>query len=319
MHPLQLIKKMKEYIIKRVLLLVFLLCAVSSMIFFLIHFIPGDPVTSILGEGANIEEIQRIRRELNLHKSTWDQYLDFNKNLLNLSFGKSIYNDKKVICNILTYLPNTLYLAAVSMSLALLISFPLGAWAAFRENTPVDSFVTFISSAGLAIPNFFLGPLLIILFSLELGLLPVSGSEGLKYIVLPALTLGTSMSAFLTRIIRVSIGTELKKSYVVLARAKGLSETKIFLKHLLKNSMIPIVTTIGLQLGALLTGAIVTETIFSWEGIGFLLITSIKRRDYPMVQGLIVFITFIYLIVNLLVDLSYFILDPKIRHEIKNK
>jgi peptide/nickel transport system permease protein len=289
------------------------------MIFFLIHFIPGDPVTSILGEGANIEDIQRIRRELNLHKSIWDQYLDFNKNLLNLSFGKSIYNDKKVIHNILTYLPNTLYLAAVSMALALLISFPLGAWAAFRENTPVDSLVTFISSAGLAIPNFFLGPLLIILFSLKLGLLPVSGSEGLKYIVLPALTLGTSMSAFLTRIIRVSIGTELKKSYVVLARAKGLSETKIFLKHLLKNSMIPIVTTIGLQLGALLTGAIVTETIFSWEGIGFLLITSIKRRDYPMVQGLIVFITFIYLIVNLLVDLSYFILDPKIRYEIKKK
>ncbi len=310
---------MKEYIIKRVLLLFFLLCAVSTMIFFLIHFIPGDPVTSILGEGANIEDIQRIRRELNLHKSIWDQYLDFNKNLLNLSFGKSIYNDKKVIRNILTYLPNTLYLAAVSMALALLISFPLGAWAAFRENTPVDSLVTFISSAGLAIPNFFLGPLLIILFSLKLGLLPVSGSEGLKYIVLPALTLGTSMSAFLTRIIRVSIGTELKKSYVVLARAKGLSETKIFLKHLLKNSMIPIVTTIGLQLGALLTGAIVTETIFSWEGIGFLLITSIKRRDYPMVQGLIVFITFIYLIVNLLVDLSYFILDPKIRHEIKKK
>ena len=310
---------MKEYIIKRVLLLIFLLCAVSTMIFFLIHLIPGDPVTSILGEGANIEEIQRIRKELNLHKPIWNQYLDFNKNLLNLSFGKSIYNDKKVIHNILTYLPNTLYLAAASMALALLISFPLGAWAAFRENTPIDSLVTFTSSAGLAIPNFFLGPLLIILFSLELGLLPISGSEGFKYIVLPALTLGTSMSAFLTRIIRVSIGTELKKSYVVLARAKGLNETKIFLKHILKNALIPIVTTIGLQLGALLTGAIVTETIFSWEGIGLLLITSIKRRDYPMVQGLIVFITFVYLIVNLLVDLSYFIIDPKIRHEIKNK
>lgn len=310
---------MIKYIIKRILLLVFLLCAVSTMIFFLIHLIPGDPATIILGEGANIEDVQRTRRDLNLDKPLIDQYIDFNKNLLNLSFGKSIHNNKNVIRNILTYLPNTVCLAIASMTLALMISFPLGAWAAFRENKPVDSFITFISSFGLAIPNFFLGPMLIIIFSIKLGLLPVSGSEGFKYMVLPALTLGTSMSAFLTRIIRVSIGTELKKSYVVLARAKGLNETKIFVKHLLKNSMIPIVTTIGLQLGTLLTGTIVTETIFSWHGIGILLITSIKRRDFPMVQGLIVFITFVYLIINFLVDISYFILDPKIRHEIKNK
>jgi peptide/nickel transport system permease protein len=310
---------MKRYIIKRALLLVFLLFAVSTMIFFLTHLIPGDPVISILGQGAGSEDIERIKKELNLDKPLWTQYLDFNKNLLNLSFGKSIFNNKPVTRNILSYLPKTLYLAAAAMVLALLISFPLGALAAFKENTPIDSVVTFTSSAGLAIPNFFLGPLLILLFSVKLGLLPVSGSEGFKYIVLPALTLGTSMSAFLTRIIRVSISMELKKPYVVLARAKGLSETGIFFNHLLKNAMIPIVTTMGLQLGALLTGAIVTETVFSWQGIGTLLITSINRRDYPMIQGLIVFITFTYLIVNFLVDLAYFALDPKIRHEIKNK
>jgi len=308
---------MKKYIAKRLFLLAFLLFAVSTMIFFFLHFIPGDPTAGILGDGASAEDMARIRSELNLDKPLGQQYLVYNKNLLNLSFGKSIFNNKPVSRNILTHLPNTLYLAAAAMILALLISFPLGAAAAFKENTPVDTIVTFVTSAGLAIPTFFLGPLLIILFSVKLNLLPVSGSEGFKYLILPALTLGTAMCAFLTRIIRVSIGMELKKPYVLLARAKGLSETRIFFKHLLKNAMIPIVTTVGLQMGALLTGAIVTETIFSWQGIGVLLIHSINRRDYPMIQGSIVFITSIYLIINLLVDLTYFFLDPRIRHEIK--
>lgn len=274
---------------------------------------------SILGEGADGEEVQRMRNELNLDKSLWHQYLDFNKNLLDLSFGKSLFNNKPVIRTILAYFPNTLYLAGTAMVLALLISFPLGTLAAFKENTAVDSFVTFTSSAGMAVPNFFLGPMLIFLFSVKMELLPVSGSEGFKYILLPALTLGTSMCAFLTRIVRVSMGMELKKNYVVLARAKGLTEIKLFFNHILKNSMIPIITTAGLQLGALLTGAIVTETIFSWQGIGTLLITSVTRRDYPMLQGLIVFITFIYLSINFVVDLSYFFLDPRIRHELKNR
>ncbi len=310
---------MKRYIIKRLLLLAFLLAAVSAVVFFLVHLIPGDPVMSILGEGADTEEVQRLRSELNLDKSLWRQYLDFNKNLLDLNFGKSLFDNKPVIRVILVYLPNTLYLTGAAMLLALLISFPLGALAAFKENTAVDSFVTFAGSAGMAIPNFFLGPLLIFFFSVKMGLLPVSGSEGFKYIVLPALTLGTSMSALLTRIVRTSVGTELKKNYVVLARAKGLSETKLFFNHILKNSMIPVITTAGLQLGALLTGAIVTETIFSWQGIGTLLITSVNRRDYPMLQGLIVFITFVYLAINFFVDLSYFFFDPGTRHELKNK
>lgn len=300
-------------------MLVFLLCAVSAVVFFLVHLIPGDPVMSILGEGAGTEDVQRLRNELNLDKSLWHQYLDFNKNLMNLSFGKSLFTNKPVIRDILVYFPNTLYLTGAAMIMALLISFPMGTLAAFKENTPVDSFVTFAGSAGMAIPNFFLGPLLIFLFSVKMGLLPVSGSDGIKYIILPAFTLGTSMSAFLTRIVRVSIGMELKKNYVVLARARGLSEIKLFFNHILKNSMIPVITTVGLQLGALLTGAIVTETIFSWQGIGTLLITSVNRRDYPMLQGLIVFITFIYLLINFFVDLSYFFLDPRIKHELKNK
>ena len=308
---------MKKYIYKRTLLLLFLLIAVSTVVFFLIHFIPGDPVVGILGEGASSEDINRLRQDLNLDKPLLHQYLDFSKNLFNLSFGKSLFNQQTVIRNILTVLPNTLYLALASMVLALIISFPLGTWAAVKgdTHTAVDTSVTLVSSVGLAIPNFVLGPLLIIIFSIKLGWFPVSGSQGFACIILPALTLGTSMSAFLTRIIRTSVGTELKKPYVLLARAKGLTGFQIFKNHLLKNALIPIVTTIGLQMGALLTGAIITETIFSWQGIGSLLVTAIKQRDYPMVQGIIVFMTFVYLMLSFLVDLSYFLIDPRIRHQ----
>ncbi|MCU0287325.1 MAG: ABC transporter permease [Acidobacteria bacterium] len=310
---------MKKYIAKRLFLLVFLLFTVSILIFFFLHFIPGDPVIGILGENAGAADAARIRSALNLDKPLGFQFLAYIKNLLNLSFGTSIYNNQTVFHNIKAHFPNTIYLAAAAMLLALTVSFFFGTLAAFKENTFLDSLVTFTSSAGLAVPTFFLGPLRIIFFSVKMGLLPVSGSEGFKHIILPVLTLGISMSAFLTRIIKVSVGVELKKPYVLLARAKGLSETRIFFKHILKNAMIPIVTTLGMQLGTLLTGAIVTETIFSWPGIGILLINSINRRDYPMLQGLIVFITFLYLVVNFLVDFSYFFLDPRTKFEINEK
>lgn len=308
---------MVRYILKRSAQLLFLLWAVSTLIFFLIHLIPGDPTTGILGEGAGAGEIRELKTQLNLDKPIIEQYFLFNRNLMNRSFGASLYNHKPVLDNILAYLPNTLYLSTASMLLAVLFSFPLGIWAAFREGAWIDTAVTAASSAGLAAPNFLLGPLLIILFSVTLRLFPVSGSGGFKYIILPALTLGTSMSALLTRIVRTAAGSELKKPYILLARAKGLSHTAVFFKHLLKNILIPVVTTVGLQLGALLTGAVITETIFSWQGMGALLIQSIHRRDYPMVQGIIVFITFTYLTINLLVDLSYFFFDPRIRHELK--
>lgn len=307
---------MRGYIVKRLLILMFLLWAVGCAAFFLIHVIPGDPVIGILGEGENVEDMERIRRELNLDKPLLAQYLDFNRNLLNLSLGTSLYNRRQVIANIVTYLPNTVYLALAAMLIALSISFPLGTAAAFKRKSGFESAVIFFSAAGQAIPNFFLGPLLILLFSIQFGWLPVSGSEGMRYLVLPALTLGTSMTAFLTRIIRTSVGTELQKPYVLLARAKGLSEMKIFFRHILKNALIPIITTMGLQFGFLLTGAIVTETIFSWQGIGVLLIQSVYRRDYPMVQGLIVFMSAVYLMVNFLVDVSYFLLDPRIKNEV---
>lgn len=307
---------MKSYIIKRTVLLLFLLFVVATLVFFLVHLIPGDPVTTLLGEGAKTEDVERLRRELNLHKPLLSQYVDFTRGLFDLSFGQSLFNHREVMANIMIYLPNTVYLAIAAVTIALSISFPLGALAAFKENHFIDSWVTFVSSAGLAVPNFVLGPLFIMLFSIRLGWFPVSGCDGLKHIVLPALTLGASMSAFLTRIIKASISQELTKPYVLLVRAKGLSGFRLFKNHILKNALIPIVTTVGMQFGALLTGAIITETVFSWQGIGVLLIESIGRRDYPMIQGLIVFITFVYLIIHFLVDLSYFALDPKSRHSL---
>ena len=269
------------------------------------------------GEVSSVAELHNLRAEFNPDVSIWEQFLSFLKRLTMLDLGTSFFNNKPVIHTILSYLPNTLYLSGAAMTLAVLISFPMGILAAFKENTATDSIITFVSSAGLAIPNFFLGPLLIILFSVKLELLPVSGSEGGKALILPTLTLGLSMSAFLTRIIRTSIVTELTKPYILLARAKGLTRRRIFFNHLLKNAMIPIITTAGLQLGTLLSGAIITENIFSWQGIGTLLIQSINRRDFPMIQGLIIFLTFIYLFINFLVDISYFFLDPRIRHELK--
>jgi peptide/nickel transport system permease protein len=302
-------------LLNRFFLLLFLLLAVATAVFFLLHIIPGDPAAGILGEGANSMDLQRMRSRLNLDKPLIHQYLDFLGNLVNFSFGKSLFDGRSVMASILSVLPNTIYLALVAMVLALVFSFPLGAWAAFKENTAVDASVTLISSIGLAIPNFLLGPLLIIFFAVQLSWFPVSGTGGIEFIVLPAVTLAASMSAFLTRIIKTSISTELKKPYVLLARAKGLSEFQVFKNHLLKNSMGPIVTTIGLQLGALLTGTVITETVFSWQGIGSLLVTAIQRRDYPMIQGIIVFITFVYLVLSFLVDISYYIIDPRIRYD----
>jgi len=299
--------------------MLFLLWAVSTLIFCLVHIVPGDPIIQILGEGASNDDIFRLRKELKLDKPLFSQYQEFNKNLLNFDFGYSLYNKKKVFENIFNYLPNTLYLSMAALVVALLVSFPLGVIAAFRENSLVDTGVTFLSSIGLAIPNFFWGPVLIMIFSIKLGWFPVSGSDGIEYIVLPSVTLGTSMSAFLTRIIKISIKNELGKPYILLARAKGLSEYTVFYRHILKNALMPILTTIGLQFGILLSGTIITENIFSWQGIGTLLIQSIHRRDYPMVQGVILLITFVFLMVNFLVDCAYYLVNPRLRYEIKKK
>lgn len=296
--------------------MIFLSWAAAALVFFLLHLVPGDPAVAILGEGADSTQIYRLRSRLHLDQPLYRQYLQFNHELINFQLGRSLFDNKPVVDHLFKRLPNTLFLAFAALLPALFISFPLGAWAAFREGRPVHSIVTVVTSVGVAIPNFFLGALLVLLFSVTLNLLPVSGTGGVRYVILPALTLGLSMSAMQTRIIRTAVGRELNKPYILLARAKGLSNYRIFKNHVLKNAMIPVITTLGLQIGALITGTFITETVFSWHGIGSLLVQSIKRRDYPMVQGIALFITLTYLLIHFLVDISYFFLDPRIRHEI---
>jgi peptide/nickel transport system permease protein len=280
-------------------------------VFFVVHWIPGDPAIGILGAGENRGDLQRLRIQLGLERPLTEQYTDFLGDILQGDLGVSFYTRQKVAGSIRMYFPNTLQLAVFSLLIAVMLAFPAGILAAYRENSPLDVTIGFIGTSGLALPNFFAGPLLVLLFSINLGWLPVSGSDGLRYLVLPSFTLGISMTALLTRIVRKSVLLELRKPYVLLARAKGLPESSILRIHVLKNAMIPIITTMGMQMGYLLSGAIVTETIFSWQGIGVLLVKSLTRRDYPMVQGIVVFISFLYLLINFLVDLSYFFFDPR--------
>ncbi len=301
---------MKRFVLKRIVILFFLLWAVATLVFFVIHWIPGDPVAGLLGDGKNRHDMERIRVELKLDRPILEQYGDFLTDICRGGLGVSFYNRKDVSENIMVYLPNTVLLSLSSSLIAVMLAFPLGVVAAYRENSALDTVVGFIGTSGLALPNFFAGPLLVLLFSIQLGWLPVSGSGGIRHLVLPSLTLGISMTALLTRIVRQSVILELKKPYVLFARAKGLAESSIFRVHILKNAMIPIVTTMGMQMGCLLSGALVTETIFSWQGIGVLLVKSLARRDYPMVQGIVVFISFLYLSINFLVDISYFFFDP---------
>lgn len=306
---------MKKIFFKHTVTFCFLLWGVSTSVFFLIHLIPGDPVTAVLGEGADLADILQFRSQLGLDKSLLHQYVDFNKNLFNLSFGESLFDHRPVLGTIITYFPNTFYLAVVSFLMALVLSLPLGAWAGLKGDIqPVPgTLATLFSSAALALPNFVLGPVLVLIFAVKLKWLPIFGSGDFLSIILPALTLGISVSAVLIPIVRTSIREEMKKPYILLARARGLTEFTVFRRHLLKNSMIPIVTALGMQVGALLCGAVVTETIFSWHGIGSLLVDAIHRRDYPMIQGIVIFITFISLAVNYFVEITYGWLDPRVR------
>jgi peptide/nickel transport system permease protein len=295
--------------------LFFLSWALSALIFFLIHLIPGDPVVSLLREGAGNEDIRRVRMELGLDRPLFVQYLEFNKNLWNGSLGRSLFSHQPVIRDILHYLPNTLWLTLAAMGITLLISLPVGIWGGMKDHSACAKWITLGTSLGLAIPNFLTGLLLILVFSVALGWFPVSGDSGIRYLFLPAMTLGIPLSAQMIRIVRTAISAEMKKPYILLAHSKGLPETQILVRHVLRNALIPIGTVIGLQFGALLTGAIVTESVFSWQGIGVLLLTAIHRRDYPMMQGVILFIAMVYMTVNFLVDLSYLLIDPRIsRH-----
>lgn len=290
------------------------LLGVSSITFFLLHLVPGDPIEVMLGESANVADRAQLRTELGLDTPLFQQWLTFHKDLLRLDFGISLYSKEAISKTIGARIPWTLLLAFVSLAIAILIAFPLGIIAALRPNTAWDSAAATVSLLGVSMPNFLLGPLLIIIFSIGCGWFPVSGNEGLSSIVLPAFTLGASLAAILARMVRASLLEVLAEEYITSARARGLGAGTVVLFHALPNAALPVLTIIGLQLGALLGGAVITEMIFAWPGLGQLTIEAIQRRDYPLVQACVLVISFAYVGVNTLTDLIYSRVDPRIQH-----
>lgn len=306
---------MTFWLLKKVGLLLLFLWAAGSLIFFLVQAVPGDPLLSILGQNPRSADILRLQDSLKLNRPLVIRYVHFMQRMFVLDFGESLIDRKPVLGSILKYLPNTICLTLAAIMLSILIAFPLAVMAAFKKSNFWEGLALIFSAIGLAVPSFLLGILLTIVFSVEWKLFPISGSGSAEFLVLPALTLGISLSAFLTRMIRAVLSKELQQPYVLLARAKGLSNARIYRQHVFKNALIPIVTIIGLQLGALLSGAIIVESIFSWPGLGTLLITAIRQRDFPMIQGTVLFMAVSYLLLNFLIDLSYPFFNPRIGHD----
>lgn len=306
---------MARFLIRRLLWSGPVLLGVLTLVFFLIHLIPGDPIDVMLGERAAAADRAALREALHLDDPILTQYGRFLAGVARGDLGRSLTSQRPVAGLILARYPATLQLAAAALLLSLSIALPLGILSAVRPRTAVDAGGLLFSLFGVSMPTFWLGPLLIILFSLKLDWLPVSGRHGIASLVLPALTLGLGMSAILVRITRSSLLEIFPKEFVLTARAKGLPERRVILRHALRNALIPLLTVVGLQIGALLTGSIITETIFSWPGLGRLTIQAIQSRDYPLVQGCILAIALTYLLVNLLIDLLYVAVDPRVQYE----
>jgi peptide/nickel transport system permease protein len=303
-------------IFKRILFVLPVVWAVVSLVFLLIHLVPGDPVRNALGDNATQAQVNALKQKLGLDLPLTQQYVHYWRGALQGDLGVSLANpNDKVLDRILLRYPATLELALSGLFVALLIAVPLGVTAGRHQGKWIDNAASVIALLGISTPGFVLGPLMIYLFSLKLDLLPVSGRGGFEYLILPAVTMGAALSAILTRMVRSSVIEELGEDYVRTARAKGLSENQVVYKHVLKNGLIPVVTVLGLQFGVLLAGAIITETIFSWPGLGRLTVDAINARDYPLVQGCILMIAITYIIANLLTDLAYRLLDPRIKIE----
>lgn len=306
---------MLRYVVRRLVLTVPVLCGVATLVFSLIHLVPGDPAQAMLGEGASADDIAQLRDRLGLDRPLLVQYGHFMSGIASGNLGTSFRTNQRVTQMIAERVPATAELALASMVVAVLIALPLGIVAAVWKGTGIDYAAMTAALAGISIPNFWLGPLLAIIFAVQLGWLPVSGRGGIASVALPAISLGAALAAILARMTRASLLEELGELYVRAARARGVSRAWAVTGHALRNSLIPLVTIIGLQFGAVLTGAVITETIFAWPGIGRLLVQSIGFRDYPAVQGCILLIAVTYVAVNLFTDVMYGFLDPRIRYE----
>jgi ABC-type dipeptide/oligopeptide/nickel transport system permease component len=302
-----------RYLSLRLLYTLPVLWLVVSLVFLLIHLVPGDPILQMLGEGAAAADIQAARHAYGLDVPLPRQYLNYWKGVLHGDLGSSVRMGQTVSKLIVQRYPYTLELTLASLAIAILLSLPAGVRSARRRDLWDDRILSVVSLFGLSFPNIALGPILILFFALKLGWLPVSGSGTFGHLILPAITMGSALAAILTRMVRTSMLEELGQDYIRTARAKGLSERVVVYRHALRNAMIPIVTVLGLQFGALLAGAIVTETIFAWPGLGRLTIQAISNRDYYVVQGCILAIGLTYVTVNFLTDLLYSAMNPRIR------
>lgn len=305
---------MLHFILSRLLSMLFVVLGVVTLVFLLIHLVPGDPVQAMLGERATSADLQALRTQLGLDQPLFVQWYTYIFNLLQGDLGQSLYSKQPISDILLQRIPATLELAGAALIVAIMIALPLGSIAAIRRDTVYDHGAMMFSLVGVSIPNFWMGPLLIIIFSLQLGWLPVSGRDGIDSLILPAITLGTALAAILARMIRSTLLEVLQEDYIRTARAKGLNQFGVIVHHALRNASLPIITIIGLQLGHLLGGAVITEMIFSWSGVGQLTVEAIQRRDYPVVQACVLLISVAYVLVNTFTDILYAVLDPRVRY-----
>lgn len=308
---------MYKYIIKRLALLLPVLIGVSFIVFTIMYFTPGDPAQIILGENATEEALANLREEMGLNDSFFVQYSRFIINAVQGDFGRSYQSNRVVFDEIFSRFPATLQLAGIGVLLSVLIGIPVGVISATKQYSFFDNTSMVLALIGVSMPNFWQGLMLIMLFSVWLGILPSGGYGDWTYFILPAITLGTSSAGSIARMTRSSMLEVIRQDYIRTARAKGVLEKNVVYKHALKNALIPIITVVGLQFGYLLGGAVLTETVFSWPGIGRLLVDSIKQKDTPMVQGLVVFIAVTFSIVNLCIDILYSYVDPRIKSQYK--
>ena len=286
---------------------------VLLLTFLLIHLVPGDPVEVMLGESASVADRDALRADLGLNQPLFSQFGSYLNKLAHSDFGQSIHSKTPIIDMLKTRYPATLKLAFLSLIIGLSIGIPLGVYAALKAGHWQDMMVTIVSVRFSAMPAFWLGPILMLIFAVRLGWLPVSGMESRTSIILPAITLGLGLSAILTRMTRTSLLEVLNDDYIRTARAKGLSEKTVIIRHALRAALLPIITIVGLQMGSLLAGTVITETVFSWDGIGRLLVESIEKRDYPVTQACVLVVALSYVLVNLVTDVLYRFADPRVK------
>lgn len=304
---------MVKYIIKRILLLIPVVIGITMFIYFIMSMAPGDPASLILGTDATVEELAAKREELGLNNPIIVRYINYMAGVLRGDFGESWYNGYNVMSEFLSRIPNTLLLGVLSNAFVILIGIPLGVIAAVKQNSALDYITLVVAMFLSSMPAFWFGLMAQILFCLTLGWFPATGAESLKYFVLPALTLGCASCAGIVRLTRTSILEVNKLDYVRTARSKGCTESRIVIKHVLRNGLLPVVTSIGSSIAAIVGGAIVTESVFAIPGVASLMINAVKLRDVPVVMGIIVIISVFVGVVNLLVDLTYAVIDPRVK------